>query len=133
MTASGLSDAERTKLAKILGLLGSDFAGERDGAALAAARFLRERGLTFADVAAALAAPQPPPWRTRAPRQPPPQSPPQPPPPSAWRETVEAALRHGAQLTRWELQFLLGLRARAVLTEKQAVVLRALAARLGVS
>lgn len=50
VAAAALTAADRDRLAAILGLLGSDHAGERDAAALAASRFLRIRGLTWPDV-----------------------------------------------------------------------------------
>ncbi len=45
-----LAPADRTKLARVLGLLGSPHAGERDAAALAADRLVRGRGLSWSDV-----------------------------------------------------------------------------------
>ena len=48
MTA--LSYAERQKLAEILARLGSSFDGEVTAAGLAAARFVRDRGLTWNDL-----------------------------------------------------------------------------------
>lgn len=47
-----LSRAERDRLIRILGLLGSDHGGERDAAGLAASRMLRARGITWSDVIA---------------------------------------------------------------------------------
>ena len=47
---TGLSIAIRTTLAKMLGLLGSDHAGERDAAGLAAHRLVTNAGLTWYDV-----------------------------------------------------------------------------------
>ncbi len=41
-----MNRAARTKLAKVLPLLGSDNAGERDAAALAASRILAKAGLS---------------------------------------------------------------------------------------
>jgi hypothetical protein len=51
MTAS-LTAADRAKLGAILGRLGSDHAGERDAAALAANRFILARDMTWPDVLA---------------------------------------------------------------------------------
>lgn len=45
-----MTTAERAKLAAILGMLGSDSAGERDAAALAAARMVQKLGMTWAQV-----------------------------------------------------------------------------------
>jgi hypothetical protein len=42
-----MTPAERTKLARILGRLGSEHAGERDAAALAASRFVQARDTTW--------------------------------------------------------------------------------------
>jgi len=47
---STLAPADRERLTKLLGLLGSDFAGERDAAGLAAARLLQARGLSWPDL-----------------------------------------------------------------------------------
>lgn len=62
MTAPALSSAERDKLVGLLGLLGSDFDGERATAAAMASRFIRERRLTWDDVIGT-PAPLPPPPR----------------------------------------------------------------------
>ena len=45
-----LAPADRSKLARVLGMLGSPHAGERDAAALAADRLVRGRGLNWLDV-----------------------------------------------------------------------------------
>jgi hypothetical protein len=45
-----LDPVSADKLTKILGLLGSDHPGERDAAAQAANKLVRERGLTWGDV-----------------------------------------------------------------------------------
>jgi len=42
-----MTDAERQRLAAILGMLGSNSAGERDAAALAAEEFRKQRGMTW--------------------------------------------------------------------------------------
>lgn len=46
----GANKQVRLRLAKILGMLGSAHAGERDAAFLAAERILKEAGLTWYDV-----------------------------------------------------------------------------------
>lgn len=43
-------DKLRKRLVRVLGMLGSDHAGERDAAALVATRMLKEAGLTWYDV-----------------------------------------------------------------------------------
>jgi hypothetical protein len=45
-----LSRADRERLAKLLAMLGSDHAGERDNAALAIERMRRELGLSWDDL-----------------------------------------------------------------------------------
>jgi hypothetical protein len=45
-----LSRTDRKRLAKLLGMLGSDHAGERDNAALAIERMRRELGLSWAEL-----------------------------------------------------------------------------------
>jgi hypothetical protein len=45
-----LSQQERTRLAKLLGLLGSNHSGERDAAGLAAHRLVMNAGATWFDV-----------------------------------------------------------------------------------
>ena len=47
-----LSPAERTRLVGVLGLLSSDFAGERAAAGLLATKMLRDRGLCWSDLIA---------------------------------------------------------------------------------
>ena len=46
---SALTGADRLRLCKLLGMLGSDHAGERDAAGLAAHQFIQKRGLTWKD------------------------------------------------------------------------------------
>ena len=47
---SGLPAASRRKLAKLLGLLGSDHRGERDAAGLAAHRLVKQAGVRRSDL-----------------------------------------------------------------------------------
>ena len=47
-----MTDAERQRLAAILGMLGSDHAGERDSAARQAEAFRKKHGLTWAELLA---------------------------------------------------------------------------------
>jgi hypothetical protein len=47
---TALTADERARLANILGRLGSDHQGERDAAALAAMRFMRQRGIVWPQV-----------------------------------------------------------------------------------
>ena len=56
-----MTAADRQRLERILGMLGSSFAGERDNAARAAEALMKRHGLTWADLEASRpeAAPQP--------------------------------------------------------------------------
>jgi hypothetical protein len=75
MSARHLTPAERQRLVALLGMLGSDHAGERDNAAKLAEKFRRQYGLTWADLLNLQAAPAPEP-----PKPPPPRPEPQPDP-----------------------------------------------------
>lgn len=70
-----MTDAERQRLAAILGMLGSDQPGERAAAALKAEAFRKKHGLTWAELVAMptpiVAAPEPPPWTPPPPPEPP--------------------------------------------------------------
>jgi hypothetical protein len=106
-----LSPVERTKLAKMLGMLGSDHAGEREAAAHAATSFLKARGLCWEDVLS---------------------------PPSSgdqglydlagrWREAAATcALRGAGILTPWEFDFARNLVSFSRCTDKPLGVLRRL-------
>ncbi len=48
--ASMLARPDRDRLVKLLGMLGSEHAGERDAAALAIERLRRDRGLSWARI-----------------------------------------------------------------------------------
>jgi hypothetical protein len=77
---SGLNPEERTRLVKILGKLGSEFAGERAAAGLAANGFLKHRDLSWDDVVVAASRPSPskPPY---------------------WKQTAHRCLQHKHLLT----------------------------------
>ncbi|HET8637058.1 MAG TPA: hypothetical protein VFL96_09440, partial [Acidobacteriaceae bacterium] len=75
-------------MAKILGLLGSDRPGERDAAALAAHRFVQQRGIAWVDVL------NPPPVEHQLPEL------------GTWRATCRACLAHPDRLRPWEIGFL---------------------------
>jgi len=110
---NALSPTGRQRLAKLLGLLGSDHAGERDAAALAAHRFIQSRGLTWQDVLEPEAAPA----AVRSAMQP-------------WRETVADCLRQPGALRRWEGGFLRSLSGFARISPKQKSVLDQIAGRV---
>jgi hypothetical protein len=116
MSAShALPDASRTKLAKLLGMLGSDHVGERDNAARAAHKLVTEARLTWMDVV------QPAPTEHR------------PPQPSAqpWRQTVRDLLATPGSLRAWERnEFLPSILGFSKLSQKQRNILNEIAARV---
>src|SRR6478735_7034496 len=88
-----LAASDRVHLAKLLGLLGSDHAGERDNAARAAHRLVQQHGITWFDVVT----------------PPPPDADPATHPIGAdWRRTAAACSRYQHLLNRWEAEFLGG-------------------------
>ena len=109
---SALSISDRTKLAKLLGMLSSDHVGERAAAALAASRFVQSRNLTWSDVV------KPPPSETRQPES------------GTWRQTVDRCLQRKGSLRVWELEFLCSLPSFPRLSAKQKAVLRDIAERV---
>ena len=102
-TAMGLSVEDRARLIRILGMLGSAYPGERDAAALAASRFLANRGCAWEDVLQSHAEPR----ASRPEPSPPP--PPRPNRPENWREDAAFCLDNLDLITRDELWFCLGL------------------------
>ena len=115
-----LAPADRTKLARALGLLGSPHAGERDAAALAADRLVRGRGLTWGDVLEQHGA-------TCAPAHPSTQ---------AYEDPAAVDLRICGQrvdlLTPWELAFVTDLARTSVrrFSAKQRAILADIAAKV---
>lgn len=103
-----LSPAERTRLVNILGMLGSEHAGERASAALLAARLVRERGLSWSDVVPSSAGSII---------------------PNASRGVAEPisdlglCLRHVEHLTQWEQGFVKSVAGRRSRTIKQTAML----------
>jgi len=154
-----LTEAARDRLSKLLGMLGSDHAGERDNAAVAANRIVQDAGLTWDQV---LRRPMPA-W-VGEPRKPPPprpatwapwddapgedQTPPPPtgerkpkrakasktspkPKPQPWQDVVKLLLtKHNTSLSAWEMEFLGGLHRFRELSEKQRAVLGRIAERV---
>lgn len=102
----------RTKLAKLLGMLGSDHAGERDNAAMAAHRLVTQAGLTWRQVVT------PPPVEKRLPEL------------GTWRQTVAACLARPGSIRPWEVGFLRDLPAFPRLSVKQRYILKEIAARV---
>jgi hypothetical protein len=110
-----LPPTDRPRLAKPAGLLGSDHAGERDAAGVAAHRFIRDRGLTWADILlrAPVAVPAANPNTMEA-----------------WRQTVVDCLRQHGSLRPWEDDFLRSLAGFACISAKQRSVLAQIADRV---
>ncbi len=110
MPAITTSPGLREKLSKILGMLGSDHAGERASAGAAANRMVRDAGLTWPDVIG----------RTdvggeghhRVWRE-----------PSNDREAVVICLAFDEVLTDWEIRFCRSIIKQKRLSEKQRVIL----------
>jgi len=109
---TALSPPDRQRLAKLLGLLGSDYAGERDAAGLAAHRFVASLGLTWPDVLQ-------PEVVSAANRDFEP-----------WRETVAACLRQPGSLRPWETDFLRSVTSFGRLSPKQKAALDRIAERV---
>jgi hypothetical protein len=109
---ANLAKADRAKLAKLLGLLGSTHAGERDAAALASQRFLEQRGLTWRAVL------EPPAVEHQQPQM------------GIWRQTCARCLEHRASLRAWEANFLTDLPKFRRLSTKQRYCLQTIADRV---
>jgi hypothetical protein len=114
---SALAEADRTRLAQMLGLLGSELAGERDAAGLAAHRLIRQRGLTWFDV---LLPALPPPAHEPA----------SDPLRGDWRAMATACTRFPRLIDKWEWQFLSGLQRFPRLSSKQHAILLRIVTRL---
>lgn len=111
-----LSDIDRAKLVRLLGMLNSSFDAERATAGALADRFIRDRKLTWDQVVA----------QEQGPYQ---DSPPQ----RTWRDIVADCQRRSEWLNRWEHDFLASLSMwRGSLTPRQAAKLADIAERLGV-
>lgn len=108
-----LSPTDRQRLVKLLGLLGSDYAGERDAAGLAAHRLIRDRGLGWEDVIEPLQSP----GANHPTSQP-------------WRQTVAECLRQPCALRTWERDFLRSLLNFDRISPKQRSVLGQIADRV---
>ena len=110
--AKALASSERERLAKLLAMLGSDYAGERDAAGLAAHQFLQERGLTWPEILC------PPTTERRSTAC------------VAWRATVDECLYHPYDLSPWEAGFLRDVLRCRRLSAKQAACLARIAERV---
>jgi hypothetical protein len=104
--AATIPNDKRTRLVRLLGMLGSDFDGERANAGQMADALVRSLGLRWDDVIAA--------------------------PHGATRNAAAACLADSYPWTEWELCFLRSIQHRRRLTEKQAAVLRRLCLQAGI-
>jgi hypothetical protein len=101
-----ISPAERIKLARILGMLGSEHDGERASAALAAERLRAKTGQSWSSL---LAAESPPRLSHDVPAG-----------DADWRRQIAFCVRHYGLLNSWQRTFLAGVREwRGVPTDKQ--------------
>ena len=104
-----LSNADRNRLTRLLGMLGSDFDGEVANAGRLADRLVRERDLTWSEILCPPAVE----WQH-----------------NTWRDIVQACLRHPDDLSSWELSFLRCLSRFPRLTLKQRACLDRIADRV---
>jgi hypothetical protein len=111
MTAA-LPVATRAKLAKLLGMLGSDHAGERDAAGLAAHRLVQQAGVSWRQVL------EPPAIEKALPEL------------GTWRATVAECLARPDSLRPWEVGFLRDLPGFRRLSTKQRYTLKEIADRV---
>lgn len=112
----GLADADRTRLIRLLGMLGSAFDGERANAAALADKLVRAAGMTWSDVVSGV--------QQRGHYTPPP-------PPTSIAGKVDFIFKAKVHLTDWEVTFLSDLRSRSKLSEKQLRIFNELLARSG--
>lgn len=110
MTA--LSESDRSHLVKLLAMLGSDHAGERDAAGLAADRFIRQRGLSWEEALA------PKTHERRLPEM------------GRWRRTCGQLMEKTQALRPWERSFVADLPKFPRISVKQRYVLNEIAKRV---
>ncbi len=107
-----LAAADRTRLASVLALLGSPHQGERDAAALAAARLVQKHGPTWHQVL------EPPSVERKLPEM------------GTWRQTAAKCLAQAGSLRAWEIGFFRDLPGFHRLSAKQRYVLNEIANRV---
>ncbi len=109
---NALLQTDRTKLVKLLGMLGSNHAGERDAAGLAAHRLLQKRGMTWEDALTPRAA------ERRLPQH------------ATWRTTCARLMENPRALRAWERNFVADLPNFPRISVKQRYVLNEIAQRV---
>jgi hypothetical protein len=107
-----LAQADRVRLAKLLSMLGSDHAGERDNAGLAASRLIRQREITWEQVL------DPPPVERRLPEY------------GTWRTTCTKLMARPRALRPWERTFVADLPKFPRISVKQRYFLNEIAQRV---
>jgi len=110
------------KLARILGMLGSDALGERAAAGLLATKLIKSHGLQWSDIIGgavqAQQQRQPPPGQSGAHTR------------SNPATDLTLCRRHLGAVTPWEANFIDGLQNRRRLSEKQLAILQGIASDL---
>ncbi len=110
---AALSDVDRARLVRLLGMLNSTFDAERATAGRLADKFIRERNLTWDQIIGA---------EDRQQHQ-----------SQSWRGVVAGCQRQAERLNQWERDFLASISTcRSGLTPKQKAKLDDIAERLGV-
>ena len=107
-----LAPSDRTRLVKLLGLLGLDHLGERDAAGLAAQRLLKQRGISWAEVLI------PQPVERRLPEM------------GTWRTTCRRLMENPRALRPWELKFVVDLPNFGRISVKQRYLLTEIVERV---
>jgi len=119
---ASLPPNDRRKLVGVLGMLGSDAAGERASAALLATRIVKSHGLQWEDLIGGLVQAQqqrqPPPGQSGAHTR------------SNPANDLTLCRRHLGAVTPWEANFIDGLQNRRRLSEKQLAILQGIASDL---
>ncbi len=110
-----LSPAERTRLVGILGMLGSEHAGERASAALLAAKLVRDHNLSWSDVVLSVTSS----GTSNSPRS-----------TAAPGSDLGLCLKHLGKLGKWKTDFCLSLSTIRCRSDKQTSALREIAAKL---
>ncbi len=119
MGSMALSDEERIRLTRLLGMLGSAFDGERASAAAMADKLVRSKGMTWADVLSSRPAASSKPYT------------PPPPPKHSVAGKIDFLFGARIHLTDWEVKFLSDIRDRAMLSIRQEAVLDKILQRAG--
>jgi hypothetical protein len=104
--------ADRMRLTKLLGMLGSDHAGERDAAAMAAHRLVQQSGMTWRQIL------EPPAIEKKMPEM------------GTWRSTATACLLKRSALRDVEISFFTALPGYSRISVKQRFWLNQIADRV---